>query len=506
MNIVLLNLEGVPSLTLPVMQEILIDKGHVCKSINLSVRNPDKIFFDDLAQRIIAIGDNPGLIGISCMTNTFKLCAALVEHIRKYTDAKIVFGGIHPTVKPHEVLDVADYVCVGEGEEAIVELASRLESSGRTDNIKNIYTKVNGQIVENELRPLIQNLDDLPVPSFNLDNLYIYYQGEILCVAHHQYLLKRVYQVFYFIITSRGCPYRCSYCLSSALINKDDKYRIIRRRSSQHIIEELKNFRRVYTDQVTIGFVDDDLCAQSEQKLEQFLTLYKQEINLPFFVASTPSSITARKMALLCDSGMVRFEIGIQSASDAVNKEIYNRNASQKKLLEAIEIIRPYSNKTTLQFDVILDNPWEQQDTRLETLRFLYNLPRPSTIAMFSLCLYPGTDLYYRALKEGRIQDEEAEIYDKDHMTDIGGDPVNTLFLLFTKLHIPKSLMELLISLLKFKTFGRILVKSRYLLWEMPEYYRIFKYNSARLFTAALKGDLTILKFYWARLLRAMGV
>lgn len=505
MNIILLNLEGAPSLILPVMQEILIKKGHICKFINLSINKYDQSLLNDLAKQIVTIGNNPGLIGISCMTNSFMNCSALAKHIRKYTDAKIIFGGIHPTVKPHEALDVADYACVGEGEEAMVELASRIENSERTDNIKNIYTKIDGRIVENKLRPLIHNLDDLPVPSFNLNNLYGYYQGQILGLAQHPHLLNRMYHA-YFIITSRGCPYRCSYCLNNALINIDKKYGIIRRRSNYHIISELKNFRQAYKQRVIVGFVDDDFCAQSEQNLEQFLNLYKQEICLPFFVASTPSSITERKMAMLYDSGMVRFEIGIQSASDYVNKEIYKRNASQKKLIEAINMVRPYRKKTNLQFDIILDNPWENQTTKLETLRFLYALPRPATIALFSLCLYPGTDLYYRALKEGKIQDETTEIYHKDHMTDIGNDAINTLFLLFAKLHMPKFMMELLITLNKFKLVSKMLEKVRYPLWEGPAYYRLFKNYSILFLKTILKGDLKGLKFYFTRIIRAMRI
>ena len=156
---------------------------------------------------------------------------------------------------------MADYVCVGEGEDAMVELASRIENSERTDNIKNIYTKLDGKIIENELRPLIEKLDDLPVPSFNLDNLYRYYQGNILCLAEHQHLYNQMFPDYYFIITSRGCPYRCSYCLNSALININRSYIRLRRRSNHHIISELKNLRKVYKQRVTIGFVDDDFCA-----------------------------------------------------------------------------------------------------------------------------------------------------------------------------------------------------------------------------------------------------
>ena len=504
MNIILFNLESSPSLSLPVMQEILIQQGHVCKYANIPISGYDEKLFNDLAKQIIAIGNNPDLIGISCMTNTFIICSDLAKHIRKYSDAKIIFGGIHPTVKPLEVLDVADYVCVGEGEEALAELALRLENGERTDNIRNVYTKIDGKIIENELRPLIQNLDDLPVISFNLDNLYRFYQGEILCLAQHQYLLNQMYSDFYFIITSRGCPYRCTYCLNNALINVDKKYAIIRRRSNQHIINELNNFINIYKRQVTIGFVDDDFCAQSEQNLEQFLEIYKKEINLPFFVASTPSSISERKMSMLYANGLARLEIGIQSASDYVNKVIYQRNTSRKKLVEAINIVKPYSKKLQLNFDIILDNPWEDESTKLETLRFLYTLPKPVVFGLFSLCLYPGTDLYYRALKEGKIKDELKEIYRKNHMTDIENDAINTLFILYARFHIPEFMIEHLLLLNKFKPVNKILVYSTYPLWKVPVIFRHYKIYCVVLLKTIQKGDLTSMKYYFKRLFNAL--
>lgn len=502
MKVILLNLEASPAPILPVMQEMLINSGHTCKYINISINNKyDQELLNDLAKQIATIGNNPGLIGISCMTNSFMNCAILTKHLRKYTDAKIIFGGIHPTVKPLEALEVADYVCVGEGEEALVELASRLENSERTDNIKNIYTKVDGKIIKNELRPLIQNLDELPVPNFRLDDLYGYYQGQILCLAQHQYLLDRMYQA-YFIVTSRGCPYRCTYCLNSALINIDKSYIRLRRRSNLHVINELKNLRKAYQRPVTIGFVDDDFCAQSEANLEKFMDLYKQEIKLPFFVASTPSSISEKKMATLYNGGLARLEIGVQSANDGVNKEVYNRNASKKKLLEALNIVGPYSKKIRLCFDIILDNPWEDQATKLETLRFLYALPKPATIPLYSLCLYPGTDLYYRAVKEGRIKDEIDEIYLKNHMTDIGDDSINTLFLLFAKTNIPRFMMELLINVNKYSVGQNILKRVRYLFWEGPKLYRRVSDHSFILFRAILTGDHEGLKFYFNRIVR----
>ena len=499
-NIILLNVEASPSLLLPVMQEMLLLNGHDCRYINLTINRPDEALVDSLAKQVVNLMDPPHLIGISCMTTTYLTCVELTKHLRKYTSAPIVFGGVHPTVKPLEVLEIADYVCVGEGEDVLVELASRIESNERTDNILNLYLKKDGQIIKNNLRPLINDLDRLPVPSFNLSRFYMHHRGQIVCLEQNQHLLEQLFQNFYFIITSRGCPYRCSYCLNDAMINIDKNYRVIRKRSNQHILSELINFRKVYKRSVTIGFVDDDFCAQKEDNLKEFLSLYREQINLPFFLASTPTSLTNNKMKMMVESGLCRLEIGIQSASDEVNKSIFQRYASRKKLAEAIDLVRPYKDKLRLSFDVILDNPWETEETELETLRFVYTLPKPSNIGLFSLCLYPGTSLYSRALKEGRIINEVEEIYKKNHMSDLQNSAINALFLLHVRMGIPPSIIELLIKLMRFNFCRSLLCHSMVPLRDWPRQYQQLLNYIKLFFDALKKNDISGLKYYFIRL------
>jgi len=450
MNVTLVSIESSPSLIFPIMQDMLKREGHRCNLIHVSLHRYDEVFLRELAEKIVTVGETPGLIGISTLTNSFSACKSLIGQLRNFTQAKIIVGGIHPTVKPEEALTAgADYVCVGEGEYALLELAGKLDRGEPADKIPNIYTRKDGRVVANPLRPLVHNLDDLPVPPFDLKHFYIYYRGKILSLEQNPELIYEIYPVIYFIITSRGCPYVCTYCLNSALIQIDKSYRRIRRRSNRHIIEELKNLKKVYHKKVTIGFVDDDFCAQSEENLQDFLKLYKEEIGLPFFVASTPHSMTARKMKMLVDGGLTRLEIGIQSINDDVNKKIYKRASLKNKVVEAINIVSPYRHQVTLNFDLILDNPWESDDARLETLRFLYTIPRPVQLNMYSLNLYPGTELYYRALEEGKLKDEQKEIYQKNHMVDINPDAINTLYVLCIIYKFPSCLTELLAKLMR---------------------------------------------------------
>lgn len=463
--------------------------------IHCSLHIHDEKFLSGLARQIADVGKEASLIGISTMTTSFIACSKLLKHLRKYSDAKIILGGIHPTTKPYEALEVADYVCVGEGEEALVELVEKLENNDRTDNIKNIYTKSNGKVITNKLRPLIQDLNDLPVPSFDLKDNYVYYRGSLCCLGDRRDVLDWVYKTSYFIVTSRGCPYTCNYCLNSALINIDKTYRIIRRRSNEHITQELKNLKKICGRNIRIGFVEDDFCAQSEKNIEKFASLYQKEIQLPFFVASTPSSLTRKKLELLIRAGLNRLEIGIQSINDRVNKDIYGRNATKDKVTKAINITNPLRHQVQFMYDVILDNPWEKDDTKIETLRFICSIPRPVTINMFSLTLYPGTHLYYKGIRDGILTDEMQQIYTKDHCEDIENNSINTLFVLYIKYKFPRFLIELGLKLRHIPVFNFILSRATIPLWKLKGSYRLMKAYFVLLYEEIKAGNFKGIKY-----------
>ena len=218
-KITLLNFELSPSLFLPIMQEILIKQGYECDYIYVPI--PLNGFSHEEFTIIIReLKDKcrfSGLIGISCMTNTFVWFTTIAKEL-KSLNIPIVVGGIHPTVKPEESLNHADYVCIGEGEEALVELADRIDKKKRTDNIKNIYLKKNGEIIKNSLRPIIKDLNKLPLPGFRLNKIWMYHDKKIVSLEERKDIIKTFYKNHYYIMSSRGCPYRCGYCLNDCLI------------------------------------------------------------------------------------------------------------------------------------------------------------------------------------------------------------------------------------------------------------------------------------------------
>ena len=110
---------------------------------------------------------NPDLIGISIRSTFFPVAKDITVRLKSNFDTPVIWGGVHPTICPEECIEFADIVCIGEGENPVVELASKLKSNENITNIKGLWIKKNNTIIKNELPNLLEDLDSLPLPSFD---------------------------------------------------------------------------------------------------------------------------------------------------------------------------------------------------------------------------------------------------------------------------------------------------------------------------------------------------
>jgi len=145
---------------------------------------------------------NPDIVGFSCTTGIHQFALKIARAIKSCTKAITVFGGPHPTFFPEIIKeDVVDVVCMGEGEGALSDLADAVNRKIEIRKIFNCWIKQGSQIIKNDVRPLIEDLDSLPFPDRS-----IYY---------HKYpFMNRSQKVF---IAGRGCPYKCTYCFNQSM-------------------------------------------------------------------------------------------------------------------------------------------------------------------------------------------------------------------------------------------------------------------------------------------------
>lgn len=352
------------------------------------------------------------LIGISLMTNFFDNSVQITQKLKRDLKIPVVWGGVHPTLRPEECLNHADIVCMGEAEETLVELARRMEDGKDYCNAEGICLKKKEKIIFNRMRPLVQDLDSIPFQDYDSDTHYVINNKGAFRMSED--ILKRYCRGNYVTFPTRGCPFGCSYCSNNVYNKMYAGQKIIRQRSIGNILKELTYVKNNLPGVQYIYFDDDAFFLYSTEEFKEFCSEYKKNIKLPLIVTGvTPSTLTMEKLSMLVDAGLSFIRMGIQTGSDRI-KKLYKRNYSNRQIEDSARIINEFKDKIgSPQYDIILDNPWETDEDIVETLMFLTKLPAPYRIGIYSLTLYPKTELYEKAKEEGMIEDDLKDIYRK---------------------------------------------------------------------------------------------
>jgi radical SAM superfamily enzyme YgiQ (UPF0313 family) len=362
------------------------------------------------------------VVGISFMSQYFDRAEAITAHLRRRDRAMVLWGGIHASVRPEEALEHAHGVCVGEGEQPLLELCDSLAAGRDPWDAPSFLFRRNGRVIRNDPAPPLWDLDSLPPFDFELEGHFLLdpQVGELRPVTSE--ILARALPLMpyrgrqaitvYRTMTSRGCPHRCTYCAnrwqSDGLADAGGH---LRWRSTEHVMAELEAVLARYPFIRGIHFFDDVFGAMPWEKLEEFCGAYRERIGLPFYCQVSPLVISPRRLELLADSGMVFIEMGIQTGSPRIRK-LYDRHETNAEILEATRLIHRQGKRLlTPRYHVILDNPWETIEDQQATIELLSRIPLPYQLCLASLVLYPGTELNRRAREEGLLQDERRQIY-----------------------------------------------------------------------------------------------
>ena len=431
MNITLVSLEReLFCYGIRILSSCLRKAGHHVKLIFLIPLEPQSAtnkFHVTYSEKILndleLLVSDDDLIGISLMSNQFIQAINVTQFLKsRNVSASIIWGGIQPTVEPEECLKYADIICIGEGEGALLELADRMENNQNYIKTQNLWFKTQGGIVQNSVRPLINDLNQLPLPDYSCKNHFITSDDQIKSLTKKtlvQFKGERFQgkenSIVYMTMTSRGCPFNCTYCSNSVFHSLYPKQKLLRWRSEENIINELKMLQEEVASISYVYFVDDNFTARSNEALKLFCDLYKTKINVPFFAQVSPLTNSEEKMEILFNSGCAHVTMGVETASERI-AELYNRSKEHKILPQAIAIVEKYRSKMnpppTYQF--IIDNPYESLNDTLGTLKMAMSFPRPWHNPIYSLMLFPGVPLYDKAMKDGFITDKFTQIYGRN--------------------------------------------------------------------------------------------
>jgi len=356
------------------------------------------------------------LIGLSLMTNTFRRAQFLTEHLRNAgLRAPIVWGGTHPTVAPEECLEIADAVCVGEGEEAALQLAERFEAGRDPTGVAGWWFRAGGafgnaQAIRNALGPLETRLDDLPFPDYELDTHWVG-ERQGLVPATPANLRGALHTLR--VLTARGCPYHCAFCNNAALRRIHEGCgRWVRTRSLENVLAEIRLARRCFPMIRAINFVDDLFLVRSAAEITSFAAQYTAEIGLPLQLDVFPNTVTEAKIAALARLPIELVSMGVESASADTLQNIYQRPTSPQRIAQAVDTLARHRVRT--EYHYIVSNPYEPEQNVIETMRFIASHHRGrAVLRVFPLMFYPSTPLYERARRDGLIGARHGFAYDR---------------------------------------------------------------------------------------------
>ncbi|MFH1308294.1 MAG: cobalamin-dependent protein [archaeon] len=387
----------------------LKNKGYETKIISMSPpSNISNFMYDNTnikkysstaLKNLLNLVKDSDVIGISSTGVSTPKALQLIKALKKL-NKPIIWGGIFATTFPEFCIKHADIVCIGEGELALEELLKKIELGKNYYKTKNFWFKKGNKIIKNPVRPLFADLDKLPNYDYSPRTNYVLEKNKTFKKLSQKHIGN---WLFYRGI--RGCPFSCTYC-SNCLLKRlyKNKGIYIRKRSIKLVIQDLEQLKKQFPKLQWIWIIEDDINIRTIEELKEFRELYRKKIKLPFEVYMTPATVNEEKLKLLLEAGLIKISLGIQSASDRVNKEVYGRPITKQQTLKAIQLINKYKEDIEpLIYEIIINNPYETKEDILQTINFLLEIPKPYCLYVYSLVFDPGMPLYYKALKNNLL-------------------------------------------------------------------------------------------------------
>ncbi|MEY3211277.1 MAG: hypothetical protein RIT28_1758 [Pseudomonadota bacterium] len=388
------------------------------------VRMSEERYPAEVINQYLELTADSDLVGVTLMTHYFDTAKQLTRAVQQAHGTKVIWGGFHPSVRPDECARWADYVAIGDADDLLLQLCDRLDAGKGDDlhDIKGLVWRKGDKVIRNQPGSLEQDLDSYPHPDFGLDDHHILFEGKVLPLTKdllrrylHNGTISRMFgKVGYQTMTGRGCPHACTYCGNSFYRDLYKRQRYVRYRSVENVMEELENVKREYPFINFIWFSDDSFFGRPLPDMLKFAEQYKRRVGDPFYLLGSPGTISEEKYEALVDAGLHCIQMGVEHGSKRIQKMMKRSTMGNDKIIKSAEVIVKYADRTAPpQYDIIYDLPYETIEDKLDTLRLIADMPKPYRLQAFSVIFYPGTSLHTLAMRDGLVNDEKSEIYDK---------------------------------------------------------------------------------------------
>lgn len=334
----------------------------------------------------------PQVIGYGVCTGHHTYYLALNRWLKTHFTFLSVFGGPHATFFPEMIAeDGVDVVCRGEGEHAMRELCDRLQAGRDIRDIRNLWVRRNGRVTRNRVRPLIPDLDALPLPD--RESRYA------IDPRHRAYAAQS-------FMTSRGCPYRCAYCFNPAMRELYGQAWSHRRlRSPENVVREIE----LVAAASELSFVQFR-CSMFPYEiawLAEFAEIYPRRVGFPFYCHVRANHMTEPVVALMAKAGCKSVNMGIECADEAYRRDVLKRPMSNGQIRTACE--RLHRCGIAILADNMLGLPGRHLADDIETLKLNAACGIDYPLAML-LQPYPGTEIDRYAREHGYFDGDYSAI------------------------------------------------------------------------------------------------
>lgn len=355
----------------------------------------DRLDYYALKAKIASI--QPDVVGITAMTMTIVDVLNTANIVKEIDDTiKVVLGGPHVNLFPDETIKLKniDYLVLGEGEAIFADLINTIEGKADSREIAGLVFKNNGKIINTGQRPLISNLDKLPFPARHL-------------VPYKKYtsLLSKG-GVVTTVFTSRGCPFKCSFC------DRPHLGKIFRARSSINVVDELEVCTKLGIHEFLI--YDDTFTVNKRRVIDICDEIIRRKLNIGWDIRARVDTVNEEVIAHLKKAGCQGIHYGVEAGTDKILK-ILNKGITINQVKEVFNLTRKYKIPILAYF--MIGSPKETLKDICQTFKVMKNL-NPDYVHLTVLTPFPGTKIYFDGLENGVIKKDYWKEFAKNPTKD----------------------------------------------------------------------------------------
>ena len=339
-------------------------------------------------KKILDIMNNwkPDITGFQIFSMTRVSSFKMIERVHNdFPKIKIIIGGVHATIMYEQILLKYPWIIavLGEAEQTIIELISALKTNENFESIKGIAYNEKGIVKKTGDRELIQELDLLPLPKHD-----VFFDNDPERTTAH-------------MITSRGCPFDCSFCCLK-LISKQR----LRKRGIENVVEEIVLLKKKYPRLTHIQFHDDTLLIDNKRVIEFCKLLIKENLNITFECSARVKPISYEMFYWLEKAGCKKIMFGLETGSQKL-WESTHKKIKKSDLTDLFKLLKKF--KFTVTTFLMCGFPGENNETvkeTVETVRQIQRIKYSWIAGVGKLWIYPGTEVYEIMKQSGKIDDD----------------------------------------------------------------------------------------------------